>query len=157
MEIAGATAGSLHDQILVTGAAMLNGTLTVCFTNGFAPVHGQSFDLVIAGSVAGTFATVVITGLQPGYQHEVRKTADGRVQLVALNNGVAATELDLPRLSIDLIQGLVVVSYPPALQGWIFEESLDLTPGIWNAVPVTGHLLTLAPDAVRRFFRLIQP
>jgi T5SS/PEP-CTERM-associated repeat protein len=157
MEIAGVTAGTLYDQLIVTGSATLNGNLVVRFTNGYAPAQGQVFDLVTAGSVSGSFANVTIEGLQAGFQHQMRTMPDGRVQLVAQNAGVASTQPVEAKISIEYVNGLVAVSYPAELTGWILQASPDLATGAWSTVNAPGHRLTVVPGTGRRFFRLIKP
>ncbi len=57
-EIGGTVAGTGFDQINVTGAASLGGNLSVRFVKGFAPVVGQTFRVLKAGSRTGEFATI---------------------------------------------------------------------------------------------------
>ena len=58
---------STFDQLVVTGATTLNGTLDVVRVNGYRPPTGESLPVVTFGSRTGTFATV--TGLtQAGRQ-----------------------------------------------------------------------------------------
>ncbi|MGH9806231.1 MAG: beta strand repeat-containing protein, partial [Terriglobia bacterium] len=57
-EIGGTTAGSGFDQIKVTGAATLGGTLQVQLVKGFTPTVGQTFQLLSAASKSGSFATI---------------------------------------------------------------------------------------------------
>jgi hypothetical protein len=45
-------------QLLVSGQATLAGTLQVGTANGFSPTVGQSFPVLAAGSVSGTFASL---------------------------------------------------------------------------------------------------
>jgi hypothetical protein len=47
-----------HDQLFVTGNAALNGALVVNLINGFAPGSGDSFTVIAADTIAGTFAQV---------------------------------------------------------------------------------------------------
>lgn len=54
---------SSYDQLHITGSAALGGTLTVNLINGFAPTPGQTFTIVTAANVNGTFAQ---TNLPPG-------------------------------------------------------------------------------------------
>lgn len=157
MEIAGTTAGTLYDQLIVTGNATLNGNLVVLFTNGYAPAQGQVFDLVSAGSVTGSFANVTIEGLQAGFQHQMRTMSDGRVQLVAQNAGTASTQPVKAELSIEYVSGLVSVSYPAELTGWILQASPNLATVAWTTVDAPGHRLTVAPSTNRRYFRLAKP
>ena len=57
-EIGGTDPGNGYDQIQVTGAAVLGGNLNVRLVNGFAPAVGQSFRLVNAASVSGSFSSI---------------------------------------------------------------------------------------------------
>jgi hypothetical protein len=57
IEIGGPTAGSGYDQLIVNGAAYLDGTLRVRFIGGYSPHAGQTFDVLI-GTVVGQFATL---------------------------------------------------------------------------------------------------
>jgi hypothetical protein len=56
--IAGITPGTQYGQLNVTGAASLNGILNVSLLNGFLPNVGDTFSVLNASSVTGTFATV---------------------------------------------------------------------------------------------------
>jgi Secretion system C-terminal sorting domain len=64
MEIGGSTVCTQHDKLSVTQTAELGGTLEVQFINGFRPTVGQSFTLLTADFVRGTFGTVTFpTGI----------------------------------------------------------------------------------------------
>src|SRR5439155_9383006 len=52
------TGAGQFDQLNASGAATLNGTLAIATVNGFNPSPGQSFPVLTASSVTGTFATV---------------------------------------------------------------------------------------------------
>jgi len=55
---------SKYDQVAVTGAATLAGTLQVDFDNSFTPTVGQTFTILTRGSGSGTFsATTSTSGL----------------------------------------------------------------------------------------------
>jgi T5SS/PEP-CTERM-associated repeat protein len=58
VEIGGTTAGLGFDQISVTGAASLGGTLQVRLVNGFTPSVGQTFRIVNAASLSGAFGAI---------------------------------------------------------------------------------------------------
>jgi T5SS/PEP-CTERM-associated repeat protein len=62
-ELAGTAPGTGYDQLLVTGAASLAGTLDVSLVGGFKPVTGSAFDVLIGGSRTGTFATAQLPDL----------------------------------------------------------------------------------------------
>jgi hypothetical protein len=71
MEIGGTIPGaSGHDQLVVTGTATLGGTLNAGLINGFVPAATDSFTLLKANSVTGTFDTTNLpagTFLAPSY------------------------------------------------------------------------------------------
>ena len=54
----GATVGTQYSQLAVTNGASLNGTLNVKLVNGFVPAIGNTFTILTASAVSGTFATV---------------------------------------------------------------------------------------------------
>ncbi len=58
IELGGFVPGSEHDLVTVTGTATLSGTLNVELLAGHSPVWGQSYTILTAGAVAGTFDTV---------------------------------------------------------------------------------------------------
>ncbi|TXE15716.1 T9SS type A sorting domain-containing protein [Psychroserpens burtonensis] len=60
------------DIVAVTGTANLNGTLDVNLLNGFTPSLGDTFTILTAGTVSGTFAT---TNLPTGYTWSVNYSA----------------------------------------------------------------------------------
>ena len=56
--IGGLTAGTQYSQLAVGNGASLNGTLNVKLINGFVPAIGNTFTILTASTVNGTFATV---------------------------------------------------------------------------------------------------
>lgn len=58
IDIGGTTAGTNFDQLTITGAASLNGTLNLDLINNFIPTTSETFEIIAAGSLAGTFSTV---------------------------------------------------------------------------------------------------
>jgi autotransporter-associated beta strand protein len=59
----GSNPGSGYDQLAVTGAASLGGTLQVSLAPGFVPEVGASFDVVTCASRSGTFQTISLPSL----------------------------------------------------------------------------------------------
>jgi outer membrane autotransporter protein len=55
-----------HDQLIISGAASLGGTLQITTPGGARPAVGSSFDIVDAGSVTGPFGTVINPFVGPG-------------------------------------------------------------------------------------------
>jgi hypothetical protein len=61
-DIGGTDPGQQYDQIRIDESALLDGTLTISLINGFTPTLNQSFVILTAASVYGSFTTV--NGLQ---------------------------------------------------------------------------------------------
>ncbi len=91
-----------HDRLIVVGPAKVGGKLVLNFGQGFAPKQGDLFTFVQAGTATGSFAQVVITGLDPGFEKNVT-VANGVVTLTALNDGVATTEKSAADLFLPLL------------------------------------------------------
>ena len=59
IDVGGTTPGTQFDQLTISGAAMLNGTLNLDLINGFIPTIGSMFDILNASTLDNTmFATV---------------------------------------------------------------------------------------------------
>ncbi len=56
----GGTQAGQFDQLQVAGDVSINGTLEVSTIDGFDPATGQTFDIITADSVTGTFSNVVV-------------------------------------------------------------------------------------------------
>jgi hypothetical protein len=66
------------------------------FMNGFAPVAGNTFDLIrVGGSADFSSAIFGIGGLAPGFEYRFNFD-DGTFRLSALNDGVIATTVPEP-------------------------------------------------------------
>lgn len=55
IDIAGLAPGSQHDQVVVNGSATLAGSLEVSLLDGFEPAPTDTFTLLTASSIAGSF------------------------------------------------------------------------------------------------------
>jgi hypothetical protein len=62
----GGTGPAAFDQLIVTGQAVLDGTLNVSLIDDFVPSGGETFDILDWGTLFGTFATVQLPPLQGG-------------------------------------------------------------------------------------------
>ena len=86
IEIGGAVAGTDYDQLAVATTATLAGSLDLAIADGFAPSAGDSYTVLTASAVSGTFDT--ITG-PPGWVFDVAvNPADVVVTVLAV--GVTA-------------------------------------------------------------------
>ena len=66
IELGGTTRGSQYDAILSSGNVNLGGTLHVSLINGFAPLAGNSFDILDWGTLSGTFSALQLPNLNNG-------------------------------------------------------------------------------------------
>jgi hypothetical protein len=66
LEIGGPAPGTGHDQIVMSGAAVLDGTLDVDLLGGFIPSAEQSFTLMTYGSHTGQFSALDFPPLPGG-------------------------------------------------------------------------------------------
>jgi hypothetical protein len=92
-----------HDRLSVSGGARLDGELVLAFSEGFAPRAGDSFVFVSAGSSAGAFATVTVSGLAPGWRFSLIRN-DGVTTLRSESDGVAVTAPTLGRVYLPLLR-----------------------------------------------------
>ena len=58
IELGGTTAGSQYDRLSVGGNASVDGALDVARINGFQPQTGNVFEIISAGNLSGSFASV---------------------------------------------------------------------------------------------------
>jgi YVTN family beta-propeller protein len=72
--LGGLTAGT-YSQLAVGGSASLAGALNVRFVNGFAPSLGNSFTILTASSVSGTFSMINSPALPAGLAWSVAYNA----------------------------------------------------------------------------------
>jgi hypothetical protein len=92
-----------YDRLTVSGAARLDGDLVLAFSEGYAPRAGERFTFVAAGSSAGEFARVTVSGLEPGWRFSV-SSSGGVTTLRSENDGVATTAPTLGRVYLPLLR-----------------------------------------------------
>ncbi len=93
----------LQDRLVVSGTVTLAGDLALNFGNGYAPKQGDRLALIQASAVTGAPQRVVISGLEPGFQHTLDVTG-GALTLVALNDGSSTTRPATRALYLPLIR-----------------------------------------------------
>ena len=86
IELGGTTPDTEHDQLVVTGAATLGGTLDVTLINAFSPQVGNSFTIMTYGSVSGSFASASLPALDPGLKWGV-SLGETSMQLIVEADG----------------------------------------------------------------------
>ncbi len=82
LSIGGTTVGTQYSQLAITGAASLAGTLSAAQINAFVPTVGQTFTVLTASSVTGTFTNTTIA-INSNEHYAVSYTATSVVLTVA--------------------------------------------------------------------------
>ncbi|MHB1083018.1 MAG: autotransporter domain-containing protein [Prosthecobacter sp.] len=111
-----------NDKLLISGAANLGGTLLITTAGGLRPNLGDSFNIVHAGSVASTFATVINPFAGPGtliklvvvytptdvFVNAVQNTFENALSLIPLTPNQTATAGALDSALTDVRQAAVL-------------------------------------------------
>ena len=74
VELGGLTQGTGYDFVNVTGTVTLAGTLDVDLWNGFTPALGNEFNILHAGTISGSFNSVLLPELANGLAWDVSYT-----------------------------------------------------------------------------------
>jgi hypothetical protein len=82
VSVGGTTVGTQFSQLQITGAASLGGTLTAAEVNAFTPTIGQTFTILTAGSVSGTFTNTTIA-INSSEHFAISYTSTGVILTVA--------------------------------------------------------------------------
>jgi hypothetical protein len=87
VEIAGSTA---FDKLVISGTASLSGTLNIV-TNGYTPRAGETFTVLTASSLSGTFSNVSLPSIWTGLGWQVQYSANpGFVTLTVTGRAMLA-------------------------------------------------------------------
>jgi hypothetical protein len=101
IELGGTSAGTTYDQIAVSGAATLGGTLNVDLVNGFAPTVGETFKILTRGSGSGTFSS--LTSSDPGLTYSVAYNSTyAQITIITVPEPATGTLLFLSALGLGL-------------------------------------------------------
>lgn len=93
IEIGGTASDTEYDQLVVSGAANLNGTLDVSLINDFSPALGDSFTVLTYASQTGTFSTVNLPDLPTGLKWDVDYGASAVTLTVRAEEGSISGEV----------------------------------------------------------------
>ena len=99
-EIGGTSGGTTFDQLVVSGTAIVGGTLQVKLVNGFTPFNGETFDFFYATALSGNFDNIVSE--TPGYSFTYSVTG-------SIGNIVVATTTAVPEGSTGLLALLGII------------------------------------------------
>ncbi len=159
IEIAGPTAGTQHDQLVITGTASLAGTIEAGTLSGFDPTIGDQFTVLTFAAADGAFATTLSANLGPGRAFTAIQEAQAvRVDVIESVADIETIQQELQAgidgLAADLsdIAGLFDLSAASGVDLPGIHDRLNLTLGLETAfgalgipaVPTAGDLPSLA-------------
>ena len=143
-EIAGTTPGTQFDRLSVGGSATLNGTLAIANAPAFDPAVSDTFEVLSAGSVSGTFSSVTGAEQPSGKTYTANYNVDD--------------------VTLSVAQSPPSNTLPPTISGSPVDgQTLTCDPGTWtgsptftfewlrDGVPIPGAMgstYTLTPDDV---------
>lgn len=85
IDIRGKLPGTLFDQVKVTGNAAITGKLEIVLLNSYQPLVGDTFEILTANSLTGTFTTITGTEIGNGKKFDVIYSGNGvTLKVVAL-------------------------------------------------------------------------
>jgi cyclophilin family peptidyl-prolyl cis-trans isomerase len=82
IQLLGTAADTQYDQLLVSNGALLGGDLNVSLLGGFIPELGDHFNILIAGSLSGTFDDISLPPLVSGLRWDIQTTTTSLVLAV---------------------------------------------------------------------------
>ena len=154
IQLVGTTAGTQFDQLDVTGAAALGGTLAVSLANGYTPQVGDTFSVLTYSSRSGEFGTYSGLGYASG--HTLRTlfgTSDLSLSAALSDIRVFPTTGLITSKAGDSASFTVVLATPPTAdvtldlsssnnsEGAVSPSSLVFTSANWSTpqtVTITG-------------------
>ncbi len=143
-EIGGTAPGTGYDQLVVTGAATLDGTMNVTFINAFTPADANVFDLVTWASHTGAFATVNLPPFPPGTLIPTYETNAFRITADAVGDlGITKTGPANATVGQNISYSIVVNNGGPSAADNVIVS--DPTPANMTWVSNSGDCTTAFP------------
>ncbi|MBK8608710.1 MAG: hypothetical protein IPL84_01830 [Chitinophagaceae bacterium] len=130
IEIGGTTVCTQYDQLQVVGTATLSGTLDVQLFGGFIPSCGQSFTIMTANTVTGTFASILYPAIPAGLSWNIQYNATSVVLSITGTPTATATPASQTTCSATPITTIVLNGSPIAATTYNWTRD--------NAGTVTG-------------------
>lgn len=149
IEIGGPTPGTHYDRLAISGAATLDGTLTIDFINGYTPMIGQTFTVMTYPSRTGAFANVIVP-CPVGFGVAVNVLATSvRVDIVAPTNNLgdmncdcAVSFDDVQPFALALIDASAYAGQHPLCSNSNADINMDTTV---DGSDITGFIGLLLP------------
>jgi hypothetical protein len=149
-----------HDQLLVSGAATLGGTLNVTLTNGFTPMPGDTFVIIDGASLGGNFATVNLPNIFPNFWRGLRDNAAGTFALNVVGPtaaGVSVAGRIMSQNGVGVPHARVTITNSNGGMQTVISNSFgyyritDITAGENYTINVRSKGYTFAPRVVGIF------
>ncbi len=118
VEIAGTTPVTQFDQLVVTGAATLAGTVEILTDPAFSPVLSDEFKILTATSRTGGFSTLIGAAL-PSLTYQARNDPDGVALVFTLNPPLNTGAPTIPTAAT-------------------VGDQVSCDPGTWSGAPSFG-------------------
>ena len=155
IELGGYTPGTGHDQLAVSGHAIVGGTLNVSLVNGFRPNVGDTFAIITSSSEAGNFSTINSAGFT------VRSDASaGGIVLTVTGIDPLLRVIDIARSG----NAIVITFDATGGNTYRLERKLALTDATWLSIPNAADRMATengpapltdpAPPATQAFYRV---
>ncbi|MEO8132489.1 MAG: hypothetical protein ABI831_00710 [Betaproteobacteria bacterium] len=151
VEIGGTEPGTGHDQIDVSGAAALNGSLRVRLVNGFTPAVGQTFRIVKAASISGAYAS-----LSPPSQAGVAMSSDASGVILTVTSVVAGAPVIDSKTTVTVAPGtpfgyrITATNSPASFSATALPQGLALnaSSGLISGVAATAgtYIVSIGAD-----------
>ena len=122
IELAGTTPGTQYDQLVISGAAALDGTLNVSTTGTYTPADNSVFDVVTWGTRSGAFSEVNLPAFASG----------------TLNTSY---EPNAFRITADFVGDLAITKSGPATAA--FGQNVTFTITVTNNGPSSAEGVTV--------------
>jgi hypothetical protein len=137
VEIGGLVAGTDYDQIAISGAASLNGTLGIALINGFTPSLGQTFQIMTFGSRSGDFSAMTGQLLGGGLMFQRNVGATSVVLEVVQQPTPTATPTATPTVTLTPTATATPTSTATATQTTTRTATASATPTV-TPTPLIG-------------------
>jgi hypothetical protein len=93
--IGGTTAGTKFDQLNVSGTASLNGTLNITLASGYTPAVGNTFDILNASSISGSFSTINGLAINSSEHFTVTTVSGDEIELTVVSGAATTNSVNL--------------------------------------------------------------
>lgn len=140
VEIGGTTPGTGHDQVNVTGTAILGGTLALSSFGGFTPAACDAFTVMTWGARSGTFSSV--TGATIGGMTLTPVYLTNSLVLLATPTG---SPVSIDPTSVAVAEGGATATYDICAAGQ--TSSVTVTPDPGPQVTVSPPTAVFAPGS----------